>query len=225
MVYLGSTFRLVATIPMVSERSARMQRRSRSVGDLVGQVDGQGRPAAPSRDPGDGDDLLVAGRVDDLRGEAIHRRLEILGVQRQRDDLPGPGPHGAQDHLGEVRLRAAGVDQRQDRPAGEGRDEPLQVLDLPRRLQVEDQEPLVPLRRAQGRDDAPDVGGLGLDVGRLIGQLATDVREQVVVAADHDHFEGIHEFVPRKGWASRPCGILASPLIEPAPGRTAPARA
>ena len=56
-------------------------------GDFVGKVDGQDGGPAAAGDAGNADRLVLGRRVAELLGDAIHRRLEVVRLNRQRHDL------------------------------------------------------------------------------------------------------------------------------------------
>ena len=63
-------------------------------GNFMGEVDGDGGGPTAAGDPGNGDDPAGGhGQRRTMRGlDARQGRLEVLQVQRQRQDLPRPGP-------------------------------------------------------------------------------------------------------------------------------------
>ena len=158
-------------------------------GDLVGEVDGQdGRPA-PAGDAGDADRLVLGRGVAELLGDAVHGRLEVVRLNRQRHDLGRPGPHRPE----EQRRVGHRVHDRHAR-AGPGNTptscRTFGSWNVSGTCMMYRRVPAVLF--AQGGDGRIDVGVLPVEGGLLVDQHAQDVALHTVLAADESDVEGVH---------------------------------
>ncbi len=162
------------------------------VGQLEGEVDCDRRGAAAAGGARDGDDLRGLRGVDVLDGDLLERLGEVLRQGREMDDLRGPASHRAHDQAVVLGVRLSPIDQRQDRPAREGRLELAERVEVVRAADLEDQQsgprgcPGVDIRRLARR------GELGLDGHLIAEQLASDVGQLFVSTAAQDRIHRVH---------------------------------